>query len=128
MLPGHDLPVGKIEPSSFVAVWWEDGGLGRKFLCAAKQIQISNDHPHQERCNHITSDKHKHKHYNPSRLFELFGSYSNQCADDVHDCLMDWILDNYRNVQSWLRMAFEHKKTDSRSLYGKYAQHLDAWG
>ena len=23
---------------------------------------------------------------------------------------MGWILDNYRNVQSWLRMALEHKK------------------
>ena len=23
---------------------------------------------------------------------------------------MGWILDNYRYVQAWLRMAFEHKK------------------
>ena len=52
----------------------------------------------------------KHKHYNPSGLFELFGDYSDQSADDVRECLMGWILDNYRNVQSWLRMALEHKK------------------
>ena len=52
----------------------------------------------------------KHKHFNPSGLFELFGDYSDQSADDVRDCLMGWILDNYRNVQSWLRMALEHKK------------------
>ena len=51
----------------------------------------------------------KHKHYNPSRLFEVFGSCSDQSADDVRDCLMGWILDNYRQVQSWLRMALEHK-------------------
>ena len=51
----------------------------------------------------------KHKHYNPSGLFEVFGSYSDQSADDVRDCLMGWILDNYRQVQSWLRMALEHK-------------------
>ena len=52
----------------------------------------------------------KHKHFNPSGLFELFGDYSDQSADDVRQCLMGWILDNYRNVQSWLRMALEHKK------------------
>ena len=51
----------------------------------------------------------KHKHFNPSGLFELFGLYSNQGADDVRDCLMGWILDNYRSTQSWLRMALEHK-------------------
>ena len=58
----------------------------------------------------------KHKHYNPSGLFEVFGSYSDQSADDVRDCLMGWILDNHRNVQSWLRMALEHKNLT-----------LDAW-
>ena len=52
----------------------------------------------------------KHKHFNPSGLFKLFGDYSDQSADDVRDCLMGWILDNYCNVQSWLRMALEHKK------------------
>ena len=30
----------------------------------------------------------KHKHYNPSGLFEVFGSFSDQSADDVRDCLM----------------------------------------
>ena len=58
----------------------------------------------------------KHKHYNPSGLFEVFGSCSNQSADDIRDCLMGWILDNYRNVQSWLCMALEHKNLT-----------LDAW-
>ena len=52
----------------------------------------------------------KHKHYNPSGLFEVFGSFSDQSADDVRDCLMGWILDNYRSVEAWLRMALLHKK------------------
>ena len=51
----------------------------------------------------------KHKHFNPSGLFELFGAYSVQSADEVRDCLMGWILDNYRSVQSWLHMALKHK-------------------
>ena len=51
----------------------------------------------------------KHTHFNPSGLFKLFGAYSVQSADEVRDCLMGWILDNYRSVQSWLRMALEHK-------------------
>ena len=37
----------------------------------------------------------KHKHYNPSELFEVFGEFSDQSADDVRDCLMGGILDNY---------------------------------
>ena len=52
----------------------------------------------------------KHKHYNPSGLFEVFGSFSDQSADDVRDCLMGWILDNYCSVEAWLRMALVHKK------------------
>ena len=52
----------------------------------------------------------KHKHYNPSGLFEVFGEFSDQNADEVRDCLMGWILDNYRNVEKWLRMALVHKK------------------
>ena len=55
----------------------------------------------------------KHKHYNPSGLFEVFGAFSDQNTDDVRDCLMGWILDNYRNVQPWLRMALMHKKLTS---------------
>ena len=51
----------------------------------------------------------KHKHFNPSGLFKLFGAYSVQSADEVRDCLMGWILDNYRSIQSWLHMALEHK-------------------
>ena len=52
----------------------------------------------------------KHKHYNPGGLFEVFGVFSDQSGDDVRDCLMGWILDNYQKVQSWLRMALVHKK------------------
>ena len=51
----------------------------------------------------------KHKHFNPLGLFELFGTYSAQSADEVRYCLMGWILDNYRGAQSWLCMALEHK-------------------
>ena len=51
----------------------------------------------------------KHKHFNPSGLFELFGVYSVQSADEVRDCLMGWILDKYRSIQSWLRISLEHK-------------------
>ena len=42
----------------------------------------------------------KHKHYNPSGLFEVFSEFSDKSTDDVKDYLMGWILDNYRNVQS----------------------------
>ena len=52
----------------------------------------------------------KHKHYNPSGLFEVFGAFSDQNADDVRDYLMGWILDNYHKVQLWLCMALVHKK------------------
>ena len=38
----------------------------------------------------------KHKHYNSSGLFEFFGAFSDQNTEDVRDCLMGWILDNYR--------------------------------
>ena len=51
----------------------------------------------------------EHKHFNPSGLFELFGAYSVQSADEVRDCLMGWILDNYCSIQSWLSMALKHK-------------------
>ena len=52
----------------------------------------------------------KHKHYNPSGLFEVFGAFSDQNADDMRDCLMGWIVDNYCNVELWLHMALVHKK------------------
>ena len=52
------------------------------------------------------------KHFNPAGLFELFGSFSDQTAEDVHDCLMGWIYDNYNNVKNWLKMAMLHKKID----------------
>ena len=68
-----------------------------KFKCAGKWVDVRRF-------------VKKHKHFNLSGLYELFGTYSDQSADDVRDCLMGWILDNYRNTQSWLRMALEHKK------------------
>ena len=52
----------------------------------------------------------KHKHYNPSGLFEVFGEFSDQNADEVRDYFMGWILNNYCNVEKWLRMALIHKK------------------
>ena len=52
------------------------------------------------------------KHFNPARLLELFGSFSDQTAEDMHDCLMGWIYDNYNNVKNWLKMAVLHKKID----------------
>ena len=52
------------------------------------------------------------KHFNPTGLFELFGSFSDQTAEDVRDCLMGWIYDNYNNMKNWLKMAVLHKKID----------------
>ena len=52
------------------------------------------------------------KQFNPAGLFELFGSFSDQTAEDVHDCLMGWIYDNYNNLKGWLKMAVLHKKID----------------
>ena len=52
------------------------------------------------------------KQFNPAGLFELFGSFSDQTVEDVHDCLMGWIYDNYNNVKNWLKMAVLHKKID----------------
>ena len=45
------------------------------------------------------------KQFNPSGLFELFGSFSSQTANKVCDCLMGWIYDNYNSMKGWLRMA-----------------------
>ena len=50
--------------------------------------------------------------FNPAGLFELFGSFSDQTVEDVRDCLMGWIYDNYNNVKNWLKMALLHKKID----------------
>ena len=52
------------------------------------------------------------KQFNPARLFELFGSFSDQSADDVYDCFIGWIYDNYNNVKGWLKMAVKHKKIE----------------
>ena len=63
MSPGNKLPVRQIKPSSFVVVWWEDGCLGGKFLCTAKQVQVSwiNDNALKKWCNYCTSDPWKTK-------------------------------------------------------------------
>ena len=53
------------------------------------------------------------KQFNPSSLFELFGSFSSQTANDVCNCLMGWIYDNYNSVKGRLRMALLHKKGNS---------------
>ena len=52
------------------------------------------------------------KQFNPAGLFELFGSLSNQSADDVRDCFIGWIYDNYNSVKGWLKMAVKHKKIE----------------
>ena len=49
------------------------------------------------------------KQFNPNGLFELFSSFRSQSADEVRDCLMGWIYDNFNKVKSWLQMALEHK-------------------
>ena len=50
--------------------------------------------------------------YNPNGLFDLFGEYSGQTADGVHDLMIGWIYDNYRNVKGWTRMAMQHKNIE----------------
>ena len=50
--------------------------------------------------------------HNPDGLFDLFGEYSGQTADEVHDLMIGWIFDNYRNVKSWTRMAMQHKNIE----------------
>ena len=52
------------------------------------------------------------KQFNPARLFELFRSFSDQSADDVRDCFIGWIYDNYNSVKGWLKMAVKHKKIE----------------
>ena len=52
------------------------------------------------------------KQFNPAGLFELFGSFSDQSADDVRDCFIGWIYDNYNNVKGWLKMVVKHKKIE----------------
>ena len=49
------------------------------------------------------------KQFNPNGLFELFGNYSSQSADEVRDCLMGWIYDNFIKVKASLCMALEYK-------------------
>ena len=52
------------------------------------------------------------KQFNPAGLFELFGSYSDQSADEVRDCFIGWIYDNYNSVKGWLKMAVKHKNIE----------------
>ena len=50
--------------------------------------------------------------HNPNELFDLFGEYSGQTADEVRDLMIGWIYDNYQNVKGWTRMAMQHKNID----------------
>ena len=50
--------------------------------------------------------------HNPDGLFDLFGEYSGQTADEVRDLMIGWIFDNYRNAKSWTRMAMQHKNIE----------------
>ena len=50
--------------------------------------------------------------HNPDGLFDLFGEFSGQTADEVRDLMIGWIFDNYRNVKSWTRMAMQHKNIE----------------
>ena len=59
--------------------------------------------------------KGKHLH-NPAGLYHLFGEYSGQGPNEVHDLMIGWIYDNYNNVKSWTRMAMQHKNIE-----------LDSW-
>ena len=52
------------------------------------------------------------KQFNPAGLFELFGSYSDQSAEEVCDCFIEWIYDNYNSVKGWLKMAVKHKNIE----------------
>ena len=47
-------------------------------------------------------------HY-PDGLFHLFSEYSSQFPNEVHDLMIGWIYDNYKNVKSWTRVAMHHK-------------------
>ena len=50
--------------------------------------------------------------YNPNGLFNLFGEYSGQNADEVRDLMIGWIYDNFRKVKAWTRMAMQHKNLE----------------
>ena len=52
------------------------------------------------------------KQFNPARLFELFGSFSDQTADDVCDCFIGWIYYNCNSVKGWLKMVVLQKKIE----------------
>ena len=50
--------------------------------------------------------------YNPGGLFDLFGEYSSQSADEVCDLIIGWIYDNYKKVKSWTHLAMQHKNIE----------------
>ena len=50
--------------------------------------------------------------HNPNGLFDLFGEYSGQKADEVRDLMVGWIYDNFRKVKDWTRMAMQHKNLE----------------
>ena len=50
--------------------------------------------------------------HNPNGLFDMFGKYSGQKADEVRDLMVGWIYDNFRNVKDWTRMVMQHKNLE----------------
>ena len=50
--------------------------------------------------------------HNPNGLFDLFGEYSGQKADEVRDLMVGWIYDNFRKVKDWTRMVMQHKNLE----------------
>ena len=50
--------------------------------------------------------------HNPNGLFDLFGEYSGQKADEVRDLMVGWIYNNYRKVKDWTRMVMQQKNIE----------------
>ena len=50
--------------------------------------------------------------HNPDGLYHLFGKYSSQGPNEVHDLMIGWIYDNYNKVKTWTRMAMQHKNIE----------------
>ena len=51
----------------------------------------------------------KSKHELSSGLFEIFGNYSDEPPDTVHDNLLGWIYDNFHNIENWFSIALKQK-------------------
>ena len=42
-------------------------------------------------------------------MFEIFGDFTNESAGSVRDNLMDWIYDNYCDVEKWTHLMLADK-------------------